>query len=126
MKKILLFISIFVSGLIGAIGWIIANVLLRSGGATSVAGALNGPVADILILLLFVAMSAIGLWLAILEVTEDNNTEIKKEENAQQTQSTPTPATLSIEEIKKYKDLVDMGIISQEEFDAKKKQLLDL
>ena len=31
-----------------------------------------------------------------------------------------------IEEIKKLKDLLDAGIITQEEFDAKKKQLLSL
>ena len=30
------------------------------------------------------------------------------------------------EELKKFKELLDMGIISQEEFDAKKKQLLGL
>ena len=30
------------------------------------------------------------------------------------------------EELKKYKDLLDSGVISQEEFDAKKKQLLGL
>ena len=30
------------------------------------------------------------------------------------------------DEIKKYKELLDMGVISQEEFEAKKKQLLDL
>ena len=30
------------------------------------------------------------------------------------------------DELKKYKDLLDSGIITQEEFDAKKKQLLDL
>jgi F0F1-type ATP synthase beta subunit len=30
------------------------------------------------------------------------------------------------EELKKYKDLLDQGIITQEEFDAKKKQLLGL
>lgn len=34
--------------------------------------------------------------------------------------------TSSADEIKKYKDLLDEGIISQEEFDAKKKQLLGL
>lgn len=32
----------------------------------------------------------------------------------------------NIEEIKKYKELLDMNIITQEEFDAKKKQLLGL
>ena len=30
------------------------------------------------------------------------------------------------DEIKKFKDLLDAGIITQEEFDAKKKQLLGL
>ncbi|MBP3441960.1 MAG: SHOCT domain-containing protein [Clostridia bacterium] len=30
------------------------------------------------------------------------------------------------EELKKFKELFDMGVISQEEFDAKKKQLLGL
>lgn len=33
---------------------------------------------------------------------------------------------LSIDELKKFKELLDMGIITQEEFDAKKKQLLGL
>ena len=32
----------------------------------------------------------------------------------------------SVTEIKKYKELLDSGIITQEEFDTKKKQLLDL
>lgn len=32
----------------------------------------------------------------------------------------------SAEELKKYKELLDSGVISQEEFDAKKKQLLGL
>ena len=50
-------------------------------------------------------------------------------------QSKPTAATTTIkqeipqsnaDELKKYKDLLDGGIISQEEFDAKKKQLLGL
>lgn len=35
-------------------------------------------------------------------------------------------ATSTPDELKKYKDLLDSGIISQEEFDAKKKQLLGL
>ena len=30
------------------------------------------------------------------------------------------------DELKKYKELLDMGVISQEEFDAKKKELLGL
>ena len=31
-----------------------------------------------------------------------------------------------VAEIKKYKELLDSGVITQEEFDKKKKQLLDL
>ena len=34
--------------------------------------------------------------------------------------------TTSADELKKYKDLLDSGVITQEEFDAKKKQLLNL
>lgn len=34
--------------------------------------------------------------------------------------------TSTPDELKKYKDLLDMGILTQEEFDAKKKQLLGL
>ncbi len=41
---------------------------------------------------------------------------------------TPTTSTAKtpVEQMKEYKELLDMGIISQEEFDAKKKQLLNL
>ncbi len=35
-------------------------------------------------------------------------------------------ATSNADEIKKYKELLDIGAITKEEFDAKKKQLLDL
>ena len=45
--------------------------------------------------------------------------------------SAPTATTIiesqsNADELKKYKDLLDSGIITQEEFDAKKKQLLGL
>ena len=50
-----------------------------------------------------------------------------------QKQTTP-PATSNVttssmsnaDELKKFKELLDMGAITQEEFDAKKKQLLGL
>ena len=59
---------------------------------------------------------------------------ISKEEyeaiaKAKKANSTPAPAavpTSSAEELKKFKELLDSGIITQEEFDAKKKQLLGL
>ncbi|MBE6806625.1 MAG: SHOCT domain-containing protein [Ruminococcaceae bacterium] len=38
----------------------------------------------------------------------------------------PSSQTSAADELKKYKDLLDAGIITQEEFDAKKKQLLGL
>ena len=38
----------------------------------------------------------------------------------------PSGGDSSADEIKKYKELLDMGVITQEEFDAKKKQLLGL
>ena len=44
-----------------------------------------------------------------------------------ETAAAPTIASTSnADEIKKYKELLDMGVITQEEFDAKKKQLLGL
>ena len=49
--------------------------------------------------------------------------EAKKQKNA------PIMVAASVsnaDELKKYKELLDMGVISQEEFDAKKKQLLGL
>lgn len=41
-------------------------------------------------------------------------------------QATPVQQESAADEIKKFKELLDMGAISQEEFDAKKKQLLGL
>ena len=40
--------------------------------------------------------------------------------------ATPVSAPGTADELKKFKDLLDSGIITQEEFDAKKKQLLNL
>ncbi len=37
-----------------------------------------------------------------------------------------TPTTSAADELKKFKELLDMGAITQEEFDAKKKELLGL
>lgn len=51
--------------------------------------------------------------------------EIKLGKNT--TSAAPAPSTASIvEELKSLKELVDLGILTQEEFDAKKKQLLGL
>lgn len=40
--------------------------------------------------------------------------------------SAPAPTVSPADELKKYKELLDAGVLSQEEFDAKKKQLLGL
>ena len=48
-------------------------------------------------------------------------------EAAKNTNSNSTNQTFSpVEELKKFKELLDAGIISQEEFEAKKKQMLGL
>ena len=39
---------------------------------------------------------------------------------------TAAPAVSNADELKKYKELLDSGVISPEEFDAKKKQLLGI
>ncbi len=55
---------------------------------------------------------------------------LTKEEFEQEMQNKNTPSTTSVistaDELKKFKELLDMGIITQEEFDAKKKELLGL
>ena len=51
---------------------------------------------------------------------------MKKDEVAQPQNNIAVPTTSPVEEIKKYKELLDLGIITQEEFDIKKKQLLGL
>ena len=57
----------------------------------------------------------------IVDYIEKRRTEISKPQATQVVQ-----AVSSAEELKKFKELLDMGIITQEEFDAKKKQLLGL
>lgn len=44
----------------------------------------------------------------------------------EQTASTSAPAVSAADELRKFKELLDLGVITQEEFDAKKKQLLGL
>ena len=48
------------------------------------------------------------------------------DKNAQQTPSPASPAGQSAaDELKKYKELLDTGVITEEEFQEKKKKLLD-
>lgn len=50
---------------------------------------------------------------------------IKDSKNQTSTQTSTTPLSAA-DEIKKYKNLLDEGILTQDEFDAKKKELLGL
>lgn len=50
----------------------------------------------------------------------------RKEGETPTNYSIPQPKNDPAEEIKKYKELLDSGAITEEEYDAKKKQLLDL
>ncbi len=62
------------------------------------------------------------------EIFEKVNT-LLVERQKEKTKSVPaqaSPAVSAADEIKKFKELLDMGIITQEEFDAKKKELLGL
>ena len=51
---------------------------------------------------------------------------IQDDEEAAETTLTSTGEGSAADELKKFKELLDMGAITQEEFDAKKKQLLGL
>lgn len=67
----------------------------------------------------------------IYEVHETISELLQNRQSEKRTASAPInhitqQAQSSADELKKYKELLDNGIISQEEFDAKKKQLLDL
>lgn len=50
----------------------------------------------------------------------------RQQEKVNTTVATAAPKSDEADQIKKYKDLLDSGVITQEEFDAKKKQLLGL
>lgn len=69
----------------------------------------------------------IHFWL--LANREEVHSELAKVINKVQVEkayATNTPTQSNADELRKYKELLDDGVISQEEFDAKKKQLLGL
>ena len=61
----------------------------------------------------------------IVSFIEKKREELKKEEKTVNV-VVPSASGSVADELKKFKELLDMGIITQEEFDAKKKQLLGL
>ena len=56
----------------------------------------------------------------VISITEE------EVENLSKTQDTKQTNISQADELKKFKELLDNGVITQEEFDAKKKQLLGL
>ena len=50
----------------------------------------------------------------------------RQKKNSEPTTPSVASSTFNADELKKFKELLDMGVITQEEFDAKKKQLLGL
>ncbi len=64
----------------------------------------------------------------IADYIKDRIDAIKKQRSTPQTTTViqQTAAPSAADELKKFKELLDMGAISQEEYDAKKKQLLGL
>ena len=52
--------------------------------------------------------------------------DIIREKNTNNQQTRTVEAKSPVEQLKEFKELLDMGIITQEEFDAKKKELLGL
>ena len=56
-------------------------------------------------------------------ICQSNSTENRKEIQEQLTSNSNFSVT---DEIKKYKELLDMGAITQEEYERKKKELLNL
>lgn len=63
---------------------------------------------------------------AIFDVVSNLLLERQKSTHISSSIATEKGITSNADELKKYKELLDMGIITQEEFDAKKKQLLGL
>lgn len=55
----------------------------------------------------------------LVDITDEDIAKINAQQNGQS-------AISSADELKKFKELLDMGVITQEEFDQKKKQLLGL
>ena len=70
-----------------------------------------------------------NFWVSNDTVEKIRNLALEAMEGYRNQKNTPMVAVNQVspaEELKKFKELLDMGIITQEEFDAKKKQLLGL
>ena len=70
------------------------------------------------------AMDKLGI--KKLELTDEDKAAIEYEESSQAESAAPASQESYIDELEKLADLRDRGVISEEEFEAKKKQLLGL
>lgn len=61
-----------------------------------------------------------------IEIVDFLNKKIREAKTGARTAQTVIQQTSAADELKKFKELLDGGVITQEEFDAKKKQLLGL
>ncbi len=77
-------------------------------------------VANLLLFLPMALLLVIGVVEVIVHCLRKNKTPVQTEPVQQERKET------NIDDIKKYKDLLDQGIITQEEFEVKKKELLGL
>lgn len=78
----------------------------------------------------FLFFIVLGVYVLLLAITVLGYIKVKKYGIIEDTPAPPkievVRETRNAEELKKYKELLDDGIITQEEFDAKKKQLLGI
>jgi len=70
------------------------------------------------------AMDKLGI--QKMELTDEDKAAIEYEESSQPESAAPVSQESYIDELDKLADLRDRGVISEEEFEAKKKQLLGL
>ena len=66
------------------------------------------------------------LAIIILSLVKRSSSVVPKEQEKPQQIINNIKETSNADELKKYKELIDSGVITQEEFDAKKKELLGL
>lgn len=85
---------------------------------------MGGAEALLLFLMIAIPILIIITLVVIIIRTRNKSKNTKRGLNAME--QPPVPATSDADEIMKFKNLLDQGIISPEEFDAKKKQLLGL
>lgn len=74
MKTLLFGLTLFVGGIIGSLGWIIANVLIiEPGGVSSISSALHSSPFGFPITIGFILMSIIGLIISLYILLSHSN-----------------------------------------------------